>query len=92
MSSTDRHRRDAGSAMRAVILPKIREARRIADEARRSLLDAVVWLDEVENDLARVNQNAAYATLEDFDLFGPDANRLDSEAREYQPDDDIRDW
>jgi hypothetical protein len=91
MSSADRRRSDASSAVRTVILPKIREARRIADEARRNLLDVVVWLDEVENDVMRGNQNAIYVTLNDLDLFGPDANRLDSVAREYQPD-DTWDW
>ena len=93
MNSSDRQQAGAASAnlLPAVILPKIQEARRIADAARWSMLDVVIWLTEVEDDIVRGSKAALHATLDDLDLTGPAANRVDTEAREYQPDDD-RDW
>lgn len=83
--------RDSAAPAAAVILSKIQEARRIADKARWGLLDVIVWLDEVEDDIVRSSKNALRASADDMDFTGLTANRNDSEAREYQPD-DSRDW
>lgn len=90
MSSPNRTKDSAAAAV-AVILPKLQELRRLADAARWGLLDVIVWADEIEDDLTGSSKRALHAALDDLDCTGLTANRLDSEAREYQPDDD-RGW
>jgi hypothetical protein len=55
------------------------------------LLDVSIWLNEIEDDIVRSRKAALRAALDDLELTGPAANRLDSAAREYQPGDD-RGW
>lgn len=74
----------------AVILPKVREVRRIAEHERSSLLDVIIWANEIEDDLMRDGKRTLRAALDDCDFNGLKANRLDSETREYQPD--APDW
>ena len=83
--------RDSAASMAAVILPKLQELRRLADAARWGLLDVIIWANEIEDDILKGSQSAVRAALDDLDIAGLTANRLDSEAREYQPDDE-RDW
>ena len=83
--------RDSAASMAAVILPKLQELRRLADAARWGLLDVIIWANEIEDDILKGSQSAVRAALDDLDIAGLTANRLDSEAREYRPDDE-RDW
>lgn len=73
------------------ILSRVREARRLSEATRWTLLDLAVRLDEIEDSIVMSNKAALRTALDELDLTGLVANRLDSEAREYQPDID-RDW
>lgn len=70
---------------------RVREARRLSEAARWTLLDLTVRLNEIEDSIVKRNKAALRAALDELDLTGLNANRLDSEAREYQPDTDP-DW
>jgi len=74
-----------------VVLSRVREARRLSEATRWTLLDLTVRLGEIEDSIVLGNKAALRAALDELDLTGLAANRLDSEAREYQPDID-RDW
>ena len=87
MSSPDRTR-DSAAELAAVILPKLQELRRLADVARWGLLDVIIWANEIEDDLTRGTKSTPRVAPVDLDVIGLTANRLDSEAREYQPDSD----
>lgn len=89
--SSPNHTKDSAASVAAVILPKLQELRRLADAARWGLLDVIVWADEIEDDLTGRSKRALHAALDDLDCTGLMANRLDSEAREYQPDEQP-DW
>lgn len=79
---------DSATSLAAAILPKLRETRRIVEGNRSSLLDVIVWLNEIEDDILKDGKAALHTALDD--LSSLTANRLDSEAREYQPEDDRR--
>lgn len=66
----------------------VEEARRLTDAARWMLFDVMIRLNEIEDDIARSGKASLRAALDDLDITGLTANRLDDEAREYQPDDD----
>lgn len=92
MTSADRTR-DSAASVAAVILPKLRELRRLADAARWSLLDVVIWANEIEDDILKSNQTAAHTALDDLNPAEP-ANHEDYEPGTpsgYQPHDE-RDW
>lgn len=72
----------------SIILPKVREARRIVEAARWGLLDVLIWLDEIQDDMTRGQQAKLRAAMDDLDVLGLTANRPDTNAREYQPDED----
>lgn len=82
----------SATALSAVVLPKIQEARRIADAARWGLLDVIVWLDEVEDDIRKNCGVALRAALDDLDLFPAEPeNHEDYEPGTpygYRPDDE----
>ena len=73
------------------ILSRIHEARRLSDTARWALLDVTIRLNEIEDAIVRSSKAALRAALDDLDLTGLGANRLDSAAREYRPDSEP-DW
>lgn len=90
MSSPDQAK-DSAAPVAAVILPKIHELRRLVDAARWGLLDVIIWANEIEDDILKGSNPTRRAALDDFDFSDLTANRVDSEAREYQPDDQP-DW
>jgi hypothetical protein len=87
--------KDSAASVAAVILPKLRELRRLADTVRWGLLDVIIWANEIEDDILKSNQAAAHTALDDLNLLPNEpANHEDYEPGTpygFQPHDE-RDW
>ena len=73
------------------LLPKLHAAREAVDKARWELLDAVILLNELEEDILAAGRTRLSEVLDQIDLTGPNANRTERDAAEYQPQ-DVEDW
>jgi hypothetical protein len=75
------------------LLPKLHAAREAVDKARWELLDAVILLNDLEEDILAASQARLRDVLDRIDLTGPNANAARREADEYRPTGfDPEDW
>src|SRR5713226_5675923 len=67
------------------LLPKLHMAREAVEKARWELLDAVILLNEIEEDVLQAGRARLREVLDRIDLVGFNANRTEREAEEYSP-------
>jgi len=75
------------------LLPKLHAARTAVDKVRWELLDAVILLNDLEEDILAASHARLRDVLDRIDLTGPSATASEREAEEYRPTNrDPEDW